>query len=796
MSFALAHQNKNKGGFNTRSTPVRRSPDHRVNKLPMKSHDSIVYLQLPILNQTRQRLMPSKSEFDFAKIGIQAKLKVSQPRDMYEQEADRVAEQIMRMSGSDNIGSIVSKDEKRINPKCLACEMDKDEKGDENINTSRKPLPMSSFENNYVNTSESGNIRSGGGSPLDNDIKEIMESRFGYDFSRIRIHRNTKATESAQLLNALAFTVGQDLVFSQGQYAPRTYEGQRLLAHELSHAIQQTSEPNPYRHTSNPIKSEASQVSNETRIVVGPTPRLRTAPMVARQIRTTNVHELSGPELDEEFVRVRDWLLGHSMIELDYAPASEYLNEIEKELRQRASGSNEQSTSDMQIPPENKNLATPDIRMAPKSSRPTIPTPANVSTTGPVRGPTSRAAPMTAAHAGGVLGEKEVAFALGERGFHFVVSPSGPGAHKLTGSGFDSIAYNPHTGEIWLIDNKATGALGNVEGKKATALGKNLEQSLTNAVNAVRDMPNFPNKASVQKRLEGALKAVSGHKPIPADVDVKLKVTTAGGYASGARNLPSGVDFEDVGTPSAREARRAEIATAKKVGVEPGRPASHVDTEKMRKSVGGAQTLEPASVPKRVRVTRTVRHVGGAMGRIGAALLLNYGMSKLELHIESKVFDHLLEEKMKELEPSMIARLNDQFKTMVELQLLQPGKPLYGNIAIQTTIYRSGDEDEVLLKLEIDLKSVSISTEQIELHEQKRTSVGNWLGSAPRDFISTTYSVALAPLSKEELRATLEERIGGIESELSQSSQTPETQVASQRRRDELSRQLRQLGAP
>jgi uncharacterized protein DUF4157 len=65
-----------------------------------------------------------------------------------------------------------------------------------------------------------------------------MESRFGYDLSGVRIHKDTRATESAQSVNALAYSVGQDIVFGQGQYAPRTKEGQKLLAHELVHTIQ------------------------------------------------------------------------------------------------------------------------------------------------------------------------------------------------------------------------------------------------------------------------------------------------------------------------------------------------------------------------------------------------------------------------------------------------------------------------------------------------------------------------------------------------------------------------------
>ena len=66
-----------------------------------------------------------------------------------------------------------------------------------------------------------------------------MESRFGYDFGRIRIHRDTKGAESARSVDALAYTVGQDIIFGEGQWAPDTKRGGRLLAHELAHVVQQ-----------------------------------------------------------------------------------------------------------------------------------------------------------------------------------------------------------------------------------------------------------------------------------------------------------------------------------------------------------------------------------------------------------------------------------------------------------------------------------------------------------------------------------------------------------------------------
>lgn len=78
------------------------------------------------------------------------------------------------------------------------------------------------------------------GQPLDTSTRAFMEPRFGHDFSRVRVHANSKATESARAVNSLAYTVGQDVVFGEGQYAPGTSAGQKLLAHELVHVVQQS----------------------------------------------------------------------------------------------------------------------------------------------------------------------------------------------------------------------------------------------------------------------------------------------------------------------------------------------------------------------------------------------------------------------------------------------------------------------------------------------------------------------------------------------------------------------------
>src|SRR5205085_6003987 len=79
------------------------------------------------------------------------------------------------------------------------------------------------------------------GRPLDAAERSLMEARFGHDFSRVRVHTDARAAESAQSVNALAYTVGRNVVFATGQYRPATSPGRQLLAHELVHTIQQSS---------------------------------------------------------------------------------------------------------------------------------------------------------------------------------------------------------------------------------------------------------------------------------------------------------------------------------------------------------------------------------------------------------------------------------------------------------------------------------------------------------------------------------------------------------------------------
>ena len=86
-------------------------------------------------------------------------------------------------------------------------------------------------------------VGSGGGSPLDTGTRGFMESSLGADFSDVRVHTDATASESARSVQAHAYTVGSDVVFQSGKYAPESDSGKRMLAHELTHVVQQRSGP-------------------------------------------------------------------------------------------------------------------------------------------------------------------------------------------------------------------------------------------------------------------------------------------------------------------------------------------------------------------------------------------------------------------------------------------------------------------------------------------------------------------------------------------------------------------------
>src|SRR5262245_55221910 len=161
---------------------------------------------------------------------IQTKLAINKPGDSYEQEADRVAEQVMRTP------------EPQLQ---LACPCGG---GCPKCHTGQPDREHKSLQTKCVQARDAGQVTAppivhevlaSPGQPLDVATRAFMEPRFGHDFGQVRVHVDEMAAESARALGALAYTVGSNIVFSRRQYAPVAHTGRRLLAHELAHVEQQ-----------------------------------------------------------------------------------------------------------------------------------------------------------------------------------------------------------------------------------------------------------------------------------------------------------------------------------------------------------------------------------------------------------------------------------------------------------------------------------------------------------------------------------------------------------------------------
>ncbi len=208
---------------------------------PAKKADSpvgrLLHLQRTIGNREVQRLLDSRV--------IQAKLTVSRPDDIHEQEADRVADQVLRMPDPMLQRQKPEEEEEKLQTSPLAGSVtplinrqpgEEEEPLQAKAESDGSPTVDATLERSI------SNLR-GGGQPLSGASRDYFEPRFGCDFSQVRVHTDAGAAGLAQSVNAKAFTLGQDVVFGAGQYAPDNDEGKKLLAHELTHVVQQGEVP-------------------------------------------------------------------------------------------------------------------------------------------------------------------------------------------------------------------------------------------------------------------------------------------------------------------------------------------------------------------------------------------------------------------------------------------------------------------------------------------------------------------------------------------------------------------------
>ena len=143
---------------------------------------------------------------------VQAKLRIGAPNDKYEQEADQIARAVMRMPSPGASRPSMSSD-----------------------------APATSLTMSGAPLAIEGGIHSlhGRGRPLAQPLRDFFAPRFGHDISGVRVHTDARAAELAGAIQARAFAVGQEIVFGDGEFAPETSRGRELMAHELTHVVQQ-----------------------------------------------------------------------------------------------------------------------------------------------------------------------------------------------------------------------------------------------------------------------------------------------------------------------------------------------------------------------------------------------------------------------------------------------------------------------------------------------------------------------------------------------------------------------------
>jgi uncharacterized protein DUF4157 len=153
-------------------------------------------------------------------------MRITEPSDIFEREADTVADHVMKMASRPAIGSAPA----TVQRKCACGGM---------------AGPTGECEGCRQVPSIVHEVLRSPGQSLDATTRAFVEPRFGYDFSHVRIHSSEAAGQSAREVSAQAYTVGNDIVFGSGRFAPETPEGRHLLSHELAHVIQQSGDATP-----------------------------------------------------------------------------------------------------------------------------------------------------------------------------------------------------------------------------------------------------------------------------------------------------------------------------------------------------------------------------------------------------------------------------------------------------------------------------------------------------------------------------------------------------------------------
>ncbi|MCG8330291.1 MAG: DUF4157 domain-containing protein [Chitinophagales bacterium] len=246
-----------------------------------KSHSSIsqAHSSTPFFNKSGKGSFFSNTKETegafFSPSFIQPKLTIGRPGDKYEQEADAMADKIVQRIES-------SKSTPAIQTKCEACKEEGKLQKMEEEGNEKEVIQKSIFESKHRSNDaliqrkggeevdpslemQLNNSR-GSGQTLDDQTRSTMEQGFNTDFRNVKVHTDENAVQMNHKLNAQAFTSGNDIYFNQGKYDPNTKDGNRLLAHELTHVIQQNGNGSLKSRVQNRIDKKIIQRAQVTKV--------------------------------------------------------------------------------------------------------------------------------------------------------------------------------------------------------------------------------------------------------------------------------------------------------------------------------------------------------------------------------------------------------------------------------------------------------------------------------------------------------------------------------------------------
>ncbi|AVH73343.1 eCIS core domain-containing protein [Nostoc sp. 'Lobaria pulmonaria (5183) cyanobiont'] len=354
MREHISRQKKNTTGF---SIP---SLKHPIRGFGLESS--------AISRQAVPEIQPLTHDISRIPLRTQAKLSISQPGDIYEQEADSVAQQVMqRMAQPVNRQSIqreaLPEDEEELQMKSL----DNSTLQREALPEDEEELQMKSLDNSTLQRQEvpedeeelqmkpmaqrqgeavmagapdleaSINQARDGGQVMADNIREPMEQAFGADFSGVKVHTDGQSDQLNRSIQARAFTTGQDVFFRQGEYNPGSRGGQELLAHELTHVVQQSGgavqrSPLPPQQFPQHPATEALLASVGDRVIQGKGEKRTEEPKIKdispNKPRVKLLQQTINPTLNRQVDIVQRVMIGKTNITSDseFVEISEALN--------------------------------------------------------------------------------------------------------------------------------------------------------------------------------------------------------------------------------------------------------------------------------------------------------------------------------------------------------------------------------------------------------------------------------------------------------------------------------------